>query len=424
MKFEPKLHKLSNGLTIILDPMDIETTSMKFSSQTGGRDESDSELGITHFMEHIFMKGTASHPSARSIKDYVENNAGTINASTGNSRINIYGRILSHNLPVLAELISDLLKNSLFDKKVIENEKTVILDEYRRSRDDMDAEYFYFQAENLFNSSGFAHRTLGTPETIQSFTSEQLLKYKDSRMSANNSIICISGKIENISATLEKLEELFAWLPSFDVSSNSDADITPAFVHNLKTGQKNIKLRIGFTDIWPQTFENIFNGQCVSRFEGILSRRLYDKVRNENGLVYGIGTTGIGNEISHINQISTTSGPENLEKIVALCANVSAEILSKRPITQEELVTDRTRRLLGDADFLESSTRRCDQLIGFYKKYKRLYDYYEITRMGKSITLEDIYENVKDFFSNPVGIITQGPEFDIDLKPVWENNFK
>lgn len=424
MKFEPTLHKLSNGLTVILDPMDIESVNMEFSAQTGGRDESESELGITHFMEHIFIKGTPTHPSSRKIRDYIENNAGMINASTNNSRVRIYGRILSQNLFVLAGLISDLLKNSIFDEKMIETEKTVILDEYRRSRDDKNTEFYYFQAEKLFNGSGFAQRVLGTPETIQSFNREQLLRYKNSRISAENSIIGISGKITDSQELLEKLEFLFSWLPSFEVSSNSSAEITPMSAHNLKTEQKNVMLKINFADVWPQIFENIFKHQCVGRFEGVLSRRLQEKVRNENGLVYGIGTAGIGNEEFYINQISTTSAPENLEKIVALCANVSAEILSKRLITQEELVIDKTRRLLGNADFLESPTSRCDKLISFYKKHEKLYDHYEMVRMGQSITLEDVYENTKNYFLNPVGIITQGPKFDIDLKAVWEENFK
>lgn len=424
MKFEPTLHKLSNGLIVILDPMDIESVNMEFSAQTGGRDESESELGITHFMEHIFIKGTSTHPSSRKIRDYIENNAGMINASTNNSRVRIYGRILSQNLFVLAELISDLLKNSLFDEKMIETEKTVILDEYRRSRDDKNTEFYYFQAGKLFNGSGFAHRILGIPDTIKSFTRNQLLNYKEKRISAENSIIGISGKITDSQALLEKLEVLFSWLPSFEVSSNSETKITPFSVHNLKPEQKNVMLSIGFADVWPQTFENRFNHQCVKRFEGILSRRLQEKIRYENGLVYGIGLSGIGNENTVVNQISTNSAPDNLEKIVSLCANVSAEILNKKLITQEELNINKTRRLLSDADFLESPTIRCDRLITFYRNFGKLYDYYDTVRMGQSITLEDVYENTRNYFLNPVGILTQGPEFKSDLKSVWEENFK
>ncbi|MBN1325214.1 MAG: insulinase family protein [Alphaproteobacteria bacterium] len=424
MKFEPTLHKLSNGLTVILDPMDIETVNMKFSAQTGGRDESELELGITHFLEHIFMKGTSTHPSPRSIKNFIENNAGTINASTGNSSVQIYGRILSQNLFVLVELISDLLKNSLFNEKVIENEKKVILDEYRRSRDDKNTEFFYFQVENLFNGSGFSHRTLGAPETIQSFTRDQLLKYKDSRISANNSAISISGKIIDSEALLEKLENLFSWLPSFEVSTNSDAIITPASGHNLKPEQKNVMLKICFSDIWEKTFENRFRQQCVGRFGGVLSRRLHDKVRNENGLVYGIWVSDIGNENTKVNNIYTTSAAENLEKIVALCANASVEILNNKLITQEELTIDKTIRLLGNADFLESADKRSNRLLNFYRKYGKLYDFYDVVKMGQSTTLDDVYENAKDYFKNPVGILTQGPEFNIDLKAIWEDNFK
>lgn len=411
-------------MVVILDPMDIATTSMSLAIQTGGRDKSESEFGITHFMEHMFMRGTPKHSSPKEIKDYIESKGGRINASTGNSSMRIHGRILSENLYVLAELISDLFKNSLFNEKAIENEKSIILDELRRSLDDKERNFFYFKVQNVFAGSGFEHRTLGTSENIQSFTREQLLNYRNTRISAKNTAIGISGKIENIDILFAQLEELFGWLPSFDVPSNSDAKIIPSIAHNLKPEQKQVMLNICFEDIWPQILENRFKQKCVGRFERALSRRLHDEVRNKNGLVYDIGIGSFGNEKTSVNTINCSSVPENLEKIVAICARVSAEILNKKQITKEEFEISAVQMKLNDADWLESAGARRDRLLGFYRQYGLLYDFYANAKERDSLTIPDVIENTQEFFSKPISILTQGPEFSTDLKQVWMDNFK
>ncbi len=74
MEFAPTLHKLSNGVTVILDPMDIESASVKVLFRTSNRDEAPHEYGITHFCEHMLCKGTARFPTQRDLLEYLEYN--------------------------------------------------------------------------------------------------------------------------------------------------------------------------------------------------------------------------------------------------------------------------------------------------------------------------------------------------------------
>lgn len=423
MKIYPSLHKLSNGMVVILDPMDIATTCVSLSVKTGGRDESKSELGITHFFEHMWIKGTKKYPSNRIIKDYIASKSGFINAGTGNSGVRMHGRILSENLDALLELIADLFRNSLVDKKVIDNERMVILDELRRFLDDKDRNFSYFMAQNLFPGSGFANRTIGTYENIKSFTREQMLDYMGRRISAKNTAIVISGKIENSAAVLAQLEKLFSWLPELEVSSNSAAVTTPAIAHNLKPEQKQIMLSVAFEDMFPATIENRFKKMCVSRFRSILSKRLHEEVRSKNGLVYGIATGNFGNEAASVNNICCSSAPENMEKIVELCAQVSSGIITTNLPTQEEFNVVVAQVKLNDADWLESAVARCDTINGFYQQYGLLYDFNEIIAQRNRMTLGDVIENTCEYFAKPISILTQGPEFSADLQKVWAENF-
>lgn len=423
MNYTPSAHKLSNGITVLLDPMDIATTSMSVSIGVGARDEAPDEYGITHFLEHMLCKGTARFPSPRLIKDYIEDNGGGMNASTINESMRIYGRILSENFNVLVDLIADLLRNSLFDEKVLDNERTVILDEYRRSLDNHKSVFSYFARRNLFRDSGLAHYTLGTPENISMFTREQMISYMRNHFSATDIIIGISGKIEDSVAVLAQLESLFGWGPAFDVPDNSAATVHPMVAHNLKSGQKNVNMRLCFEHIWPPVLENRFRNKCVSRFKMALRRRLHDNVRNKNGLVYGLGIGGIGNEVISVNSIDTETAPANIEKVVAIVAKTCKEIMGPNPFQQSEL--DRLKMVVkfGDADWLESAGDRRDKLISFWRHHGLLYDFYDDVKMKDKITVTDVVENSRDYFKPEISIVTQGPEFSADLKKVWEDNF-
>ena len=86
MKFKPKLYRLSNGAPVILDPMDMETVAIKIAFDTGSRDEKPDEYGITHFCEHMLLKGIPELPTNQAMKNYIENKGGVYNASTSYGR--------------------------------------------------------------------------------------------------------------------------------------------------------------------------------------------------------------------------------------------------------------------------------------------------------------------------------------------------
>jgi predicted Zn-dependent peptidase len=154
-----------------------------------------------------------------------------------------------------------------------------------------------------------------------------------------------------------------------------------------------------------------------------LERRLHEKVRNQNGLVYGIGIGGIGNEHITVNSINTSTAPENLEKVVRLAAETSREILNEKKFSQAELDRFKMVNKFGDANWLESVNRRMGKLTDFYRKNKKLYDFYNVLEMERKLTVADVIENSKNYFSAPISVITQGPAFDADLKTVWETAF-
>lgn len=423
MQFNPTLHKLSNGMTVILDPMDLETVSVKIRFVTGSRDETPDIYGITHFCEHMLVKGTKNFPTRKDLKDYVENMGGTFNASTSNNWLQIYGRIIAENTNELLTVFADMLQNSLFDEKRIEIERTVILDESRRAHGNNSRKFSDLVDTNLLGFS--AYRTLGPDENIKSFTRAQMLDWLRKRLSAKNCIIGISGRIDDADALLKKLQELFAFLPEHDVQINRELKYTPCdkFLH--EPSLKNVWINILFPYIRPDTYENLRANIAESKFHKYMVQELGEVVRQQNGLTYGMSMSGYGNEYDGIHGIDTETSPENIERAVALIAKTAYRVYKHDTITKPVLERFYNIHKLVDADFLESATNRCDVLISHYGDFGKLYDFKQIQEFDKSITVDEVIAASNGFFAGPMSIMTFGAEYgDIDLRKIWIDNFK
>lgn len=424
MKFEPQLHKLPNGLTVILDPMDLETVNFKVLFCTGSRDEKPNEYGLTHFCEHMLCKGTKRLPDKKSIDDYFDYYSGSRNASTGNAQLSFYGRIIAENTEKLVDFIGDQLQNSLFDPKKIEIEHGVVCDELRRALDNPGKQYIDFLSKTLFNYATASTRILGTVELINSFNREQIIEFLSHRLSAKNCIICASGKIDDTDKLLKYIEKTFAFLPSIDVPENDAIEYTPAIAHNSKPDNKNVKIRVLFTDKCGNDYEDLYQSHCIGVFEHYITRELNRVIRHENGLAYGLGCVGFGNERFMVNGFATETSAANVEKCVALIAQNAHRVYTENKINADDLDRMCRSRKLSRADFLESAGARCDKLLSFYRRYNRLYDFYGMSSLYDSATVDDVIKYSRRYFDGPISIITQGADFNADLGAVWRENFK
>lgn len=423
MKFEPSLHKLSNGLTVILDPMEAASTKVIVAFNTGSRDEKPKEYGITHFCEHMLCKGTKRFKTRNEIDDYIGDNSGVWNASTSDRNLQLYGRIYSDNADVLLDVFGDMLENSLFSEDAVEKEKTVILDELRRKQDNVSNKIRDFVSNRIFGGKYPVYRTLGTEENIKSFTRKQLKMFLWRRLSSKNGLICVSGKISNQDALLKKIENRYSFLKPLDVSKNiEDVPYIPGGVHYSIKEDKNTRISILFPELWKYKEENLFQRMCIIRFEEWLRYNLYNALRQEKGLVYGVDTFFFGPYMQVLNGFGTTSTPENLDKVVSLMAQTINKLYNTEHITSDFLNLYYNRAKLGDADFLESNERRASKLVSCYFDLGILYDYNSTLGMAQSMTVEDVIRNSRGYFSGPVSIITNGADYDIDLIKVWNEN--
>lgn len=421
MKYNPTLYKLSNGITVILDPMGCEITDVMVHFSTGSRDESPEQYGITHFCEHMFCKGTQRFPTSKDIKEFIEYNGGYSNASTSPSDLKFYGRIIGENLDKLIELLSDELQNSLFDSNRIELERIVILDELRRAQDKGTRVYSDFMSRKLFGYSGF--QTLGTEQNIKSFTRKQLMDWAAKRLSAKNCTIVISGKISHPDKVLKQLEAGFAFLPTHNVSCNKEEKYTPAIAHQSISQLKSETLDILIPCRFGPEKSHMLERMCELRLKKYLRDELHEELRQKHGLVYSVSTGLFGRQEKGLHTIGTECSVQYLPKIVELIAKTCARINSDMPITDEWLRRFEASCLLGDAEWFDSSKNRLGALLHEYVQNGELYDRDAVIKTSRGITSADIRKYASGIFDEPISIITHGPDYDADLGEIWKQNF-
>ncbi|MFQ6703220.1 MAG: M16 family metallopeptidase [Alphaproteobacteria bacterium] len=421
MKYNPTLHKLSNGVTVILDPMDTETTNVAVSFKTGSLDETPKEYGLTHFCEHMLCNGTARFPTRKAMVDYISENAGIINAFTSRQELRLHGRILGDNVAALIDVLADQLQNSLFLPEKIDLERIVILDELFRSKDSN--KKADFMSRTLFKSPLYSFQTLGTEQNIRSFTRDQMLDWLSKRLSAKNCTIAISGKIKNPNAILQQLENKFAFLPTHDVKNANKPNYTPAIAHHSSNRKKNVSIFVAIPKRFKIDDSQRFKRSAERRFKAYLQEELYDEIRQKHGLVYGIsvGVLGGGHGLHYI---ETECAPSNVGQVVGLIAQTCKRVYESGHPDDEWLRRFTVSLQLGDADWLDSPSSRLDTLVSHYAKNGSLYDFFGVVKLSDSITSADVQKYSRGFFDVPISIITEGPNYDADLGAIWKQNFQ
>src|SRR3954466_11562177 len=111
-----EISKLSNGLTVVSDPMSqLESAALGIWVNTGSRNEKPSQMGISHLLEHMAFKGTATR-SARAIAEEIEAVGRVLNAYTSREQTAFHARILKEDVPLALDVIGDILTNPTFER--------------------------------------------------------------------------------------------------------------------------------------------------------------------------------------------------------------------------------------------------------------------------------------------------------------------
>src|SRR5580704_6274070 len=183
-----EISKLSNGLTVVSDPMPtLESASLGIWVNTGSRNETPAQMGVSHMLEHMAFKGTATR-SARAIAEEIEAVGGILNAYTGREQTAFHARVLKDDVPLALDIIGDILTNPSFEQGELERERQVVLQELGQARDTPDDIVFDHLQSAIFKDQPLGWPILGEENTVSAFTPAHLREYAGARYRARNMV--------------------------------------------------------------------------------------------------------------------------------------------------------------------------------------------------------------------------------------------
>lgn len=205
LELQPKIVTLSNGLRLVYLHAVAPVAHLGVTILGGSRYELQGEEGLAHFLEHCIFKGTARR-KAFHILSRLDSVGGELNAYTTKEEICIYASFVKEHLQRSAELLADIVINSTFPEKDIEKEKEIVLDEFNSYLDNPGEKIFDDFEALMFPDHALGNNILGTRETVQAFTREDLKSYVDRYFFAENTVISFVGDIPlaKLVRTLEK----------------------------------------------------------------------------------------------------------------------------------------------------------------------------------------------------------------------------
>ena len=173
----PEISCISNGLTVVTDPMPgLESAAVGVWVNTGTRNETPPEMGISHMLEHMAFKGTERR-TARMIAEEIEAVGGILNAYTSREQTAFHARVLKNDVPVALDIIADILIRPTFEAGELERERQVVLQELGQARDTPDDIIFDHLQSTMFRNQAMGWPILGEEETVSAFSQQMLRDY-------------------------------------------------------------------------------------------------------------------------------------------------------------------------------------------------------------------------------------------------------
>ncbi len=288
------MHKqtiLDNGLKVITNRfVDAHSLSIGLWLKTGGRYENSKNQGISHFIEHMLFKGTKKR-SCQQIKQNIEEKGGAFNAFTSEEYVCYYVKILAEHIDLAADVLLDMVLNSVFNKKEIEKERKVICEEIRMYVDLPMQHVHDLLDELLWPNQPLGMPLAGTYETVGAITQKHLLKRKELFHAPNNIIAVACGNIEHdkFVKTLNRLSknqkpkksQTFEKLKQVDSTRSANFFYKATEQSHLCLGARALNRE--HKQRYALALLNIILG-------GNMSSRLFNEIREKRSLAYEIGS--------------------------------------------------------------------------------------------------------------------------------------
>jgi predicted Zn-dependent peptidase len=352
---------LDNGMRVVTERIPtLKSVTVGIWVNTGSRDEQPAQAGYSHFIEHMFFKGTRSR-SATQISREIDGLGGEMNAFTTRETTTFYVKVLDQQLRQALALLADLFHHSRFDSKEVEKEKQVVLEEIRMVQDDPEDLVQELHTGQVLGRHPLGRSILGREETIQRLRRPDLLGYIDAHYDPSQIVIAIAGNFEQ--AAVERLVARFFGkrkLPKCLSRLRRPPEVHGGVLVKRKPLEQ-VHLCLGLKGVAAGHRDRYAAYALNSVLGGSMSSRLFQEVREKRGLAYSIYSFLSGySDIGTITVYAATR-PKEVERVVELVCREIRRI-SEHGIERKELHRAKNQMKGSLMLSLESSHSRMSKL--------------------------------------------------------------
>jgi predicted Zn-dependent peptidase len=405
---------LDNNIPVLMETArEVHSVCIGIWVKVGSRNESPEKNGISHFLEHMFFKGTEDR-SAEGIAMEIDSLGGELNAFTSSEYTVFYIKVLDEYTDQAVELLSDIFMNSTFPAEDLEKEKNVVNEEINMVEDNPSDYVHELFNRNIWGEEGLGQSVLGKRETLNALTREDLLDHIDNNYGSENIVIACSGNLNE--------NKLTGYLnDTFGRIKKNSAQRTLLLSEYM--GSRNIVTKdmsethicLGLKGM-PYNSEERYSLHLLNTVLGSgFSSRLFQNVREKRGLVYSIYSYHISYFDAGLWSVYAGADRKNANEVIDITINEMRNLSGS--ITAEELQRAKAQ-LKGNLILaLESTSNKMTNIAKQEIYYGKYFSPPEIIKMVESINLDDVKELSRRLIEDKsFALTTYGPVKEDDLK--------
>ncbi len=408
--------RLDNGLVILTDRMPgVRSVTLGFFLRAGSRNEPDELNGITHFIEHAVFKGTKRR-SALEIAIEQDRLGGSLEAFTTHEETGFAIKVIDDQLDAAFGLIADMLTEPRFDEKELESEQRVIAEELKMNDDSPEDRLGDIFSRAFYPDHPLGLNIAGTPKTVRSFGRDITQKYHRRMFRPRNLVIVAAGNVKHEQIVDLISARLFFTQGSGRPQSKSLAvsSAAPALRKRsqLKTRPPRpaapivVKKNPNLEQAHMLIATPFVSGRDKRRYEadlladilgGGMSSRLWQKVREERGLAYSVGSSAIMFNDCGMFMVSAATSPEQTLEVLDITIEEMRAVV-ENGVTADELELAKQQTLASVLLSLEDSAARAASLAQSEMLHGRQITLEESLANVAAVTVSDVQNVARDFF--------------------------
>ena len=378
---------------------------------TGTRDEPESDVGISHFLEHLVFKGTKTR-NAYQLAKSLESLGGDLNAYTTREYTNYHCQVLKEDWKIGLEILSDLVCNMQLKQKDFELEKKVILQEIAMS-DDSDEEIIYdYFYEEVYKSHPLGRQILGKSQTIQKMTQKKVVDYYKTYYQGKNLIVSAAGPVDHDEIVIAA-QKLFKTRKKFDLKNVRKA---PKWKVARKVYEKEMEQGHILMGLPSTSFPDKYRFEAFivnSILGGGMTSRLYQSIREKQGLAYSVFSSLNTNVDSGNITIYAGTDVSKVKKVVHIIADELLK-LKKEGFKASDIKLFkkqvRGQLVMGseDTENRMSSLGVNEMIFGEYRSVEH------VIKAIDQVTEKSVAAYMKDHFDlSQVSVVLMGPKLKV-----------